>query len=260
MKKGLPRLLLTGAALAGILAVGSGCASSGLYNERYYPRASSALQESGFSDQNINREISVKRINETEYVWIRLPAFTVNGTVADQNDYFPFGALKRDEMIELIDPETQTTDYSYENDTFIAFERDPQIRRLTTGLRAVPQQMPRNRDTANLREPTFKVKVMNFNKPGLTSVAYVESPEGLVLAPNPRYGVHHGKGNALQIYPNRGDAFVATTGEFLVPFDYQAPLMREQDLQVEVEYHLREVLIHRGNEIDIHEVPNQNAR
>ena len=193
--------------------------------ETYGTEALDKMTEEEFGDKDFNTLISTTRINGTEYVWIPLNnrLFTVNGRHADPKNYFPFGALERNMMVELIDPTTGTVNYTCENDEgdsiVKVFKHRPKIRKLVTGLRAKPQKMPRYRRVGKVTEPAFEVPLINFDAPGYSRVAYAGTQEGLALAVSPRYGINHKIGSVIEYRRSRGGIYVDEIGTFITRFD-----------------------------------------
>ena len=196
----------------------------------YNTHVSQNLKGRSFGDKDFNVEASVTKLNGKEYVWMPLlnRPFRVGGaeyTVEDDqitpdSKYFPLGALDRSKLIELTDPNTGVEVYSYEDDKFMAFKRDDGIKKLSTGIRAIPRKMS-GKNVKRVGESYFTVPEINFAISGLERVSYASTTDGLTLSVSPRYGVNHNKGSIVEIYPsNRGGMFVEKEGTFKIsPFD-----------------------------------------
>ena len=227
---------------AGVITLGSGCANlqRSAYNlentgrdiyrmvnaEPYSPRALNEMSENQFGDKDFNTEISVTKINGTEYVWVPIGnrEFTVDGLEVNEEEYFPLAALERDKLTELVNPSMGTVTYSYSDSGLIVFEKDESIRRLReTNIPMNSREMPRHRRVKNVKESRFEVPLINYGLPGLGRVAYSGSPEGLILMVNPRYGLNHGT-NSVDLYDNGGNSYIEREATLEIPFDKTNPV------------------------------------
>ncbi len=178
-----------------------------------------SIAESEFGDRDFNTSVSVANLNGTEYVFVPLRGkeFLVDGKPTSSKKYLPYGAIERDSMLSLINPNTRSIEYTTENDSIIVFERDDQIRWVTTGIRADQRSMEHNTRVGNVQEPVFEVPLIDLNSTGVKKAGYASTEEGLVLVPNPIYGINN-RTSCVQLHNNEG-IYVQKKAQFAKPFD-----------------------------------------
>jgi len=206
----------------------------------YKTNASDALSARKFGDDYFNSRKSVTNIDGTEYVWMPLAGknVEVEGKVLAQEEYFPFAAFKRNEMLVRVNPQTREITYGYEDKSAIVFVKDSSIKHVTTNFTGNPSGRAEKNKIIHTSEPGFSVPLINFGVEGLRNVAYGldgNNDKQFILIPSPEYGVNKNRGGVIQYFPTQG-AFIAKIGELsLKPIEPKTVPKETPSLEVTVE-------------------------
>ena len=208
------------ATLAGILAL-VGCATLSNHRTHHARTSNSAvpeyttnaygnIRETSFSDRDFNVDKSVVKMPTGEYIFGEIQPtdrIMINGAEIEHSQLFPMWGIRRNELLEMIDPQTQENIYTTDDDmrrVWVPIKGWDSARHYINTKRTFREQrMPRGHLVANIGGPQFFIDAINFNIPDYESVPFEtvrrDKQTRIVLTPNYRIGLDH-RTNRVRIY------------------------------------------------------------
>ncbi len=198
--------------LAGTVLLGSGCTTINKVKnyvkggETYAHNAASHLKANQFSDRDFNTSRSEVRMPFGTYIFGKLKVddnIEISGSVINADDLFPYWGLRKDKMTEYVSPGKKEAYFGRDDAMGSVFVRAHGIEKIITDRCFEPQEMPKNKEVANVGESHFGVPGINFeNRDIKHSLGYVVYTAGKdkagkptqILMLNPVFGLDHEKG------------------------------------------------------------------